>query len=110
GEVTTGYRGDAPGAGAPSLLVSDAPAPGVIYRPGSRDVLDGAEAADMAPVTETRARRIAGASGGVETLVARKAAELEAERAAQGGTVSQYQGRLRELQRKYDGLASEYYS
>lgn len=86
-------------AGQPSLVVTDQPAPEVIYTPGSRDqagrAMNGAISADDGQ--------------NMQTLVTRKVDELNGDLHALENTIAGYQDRLRALQQKSDGEAAEYY-
>lgn len=88
----------------PSLVVTDMPAPDVIYRPSARDtVLAGGNSNMMSEVMQIR-------SGfGMETAVTRKAAELEAELEAIKASTKSYADRLRTLQVNSDAAAARYY-
>lgn len=83
----------------PSLVVTEEPAPEVIYRPGSRDAM-----------YTSGARTLALDEQNVQTLVTRKVDELNNELRAIQTTTSGYQDRLRALQTRSDAEASEYYN
>lgn len=83
----------------PSLMVSNQPAPEVIYAPGSRDQ-SGAIGGIYMP----------GQGQNMQTLVTRKVEELNADLRALQNTTASYQDRLRSLQMKSDAEAAEYYA
>ncbi len=86
----------------PALQKTDAPAPDVIYRRGSRDtVLTEDNATKFSPVPYYHS--------GVETLVSRKVNDLNRDLSSLQGTTSKFQGRLRSLQSKSDSDAARYY-
>ncbi|MBL8711822.1 MAG: hypothetical protein JNM12_02900 [Alphaproteobacteria bacterium] len=89
-------------ASRPALQMTDAPAPDVIYRRGSRDtVLTEDNATKFSPVPYYHS--------GVETLVSRKVNDLNRDLSSLQGTTSKFQGRLRSLQSKSDADAARYY-
>jgi hypothetical protein len=85
----------------PSLVVTDEPAPEVIYRPGSRDAAFSNQRDPSALGLEGR---------NIQTLVTRKVDELNQDLRALQTTISAYQDRLRALQQRSDGEAAEYYN
>jgi hypothetical protein len=92
----------------PALMMTNEPAPEVLYHKGSRDtVLAGDADADLAPIAS--APRAAG-RGRVETLVGRKVAGLTRELADEKAATDAFRARLASLQAKTDAQASEYYS
>lgn len=89
-------------ASRPALQMTDAPAPDVIYRRGSRDtVLTEDNTTKFSPVPYYHS--------GVETLVSRKVNDLNRDLSSLQGTTSKFQGRLRSLQSKSDADAARYY-
>ncbi|MDD9900778.1 MAG: hypothetical protein OXT65_07355 [Alphaproteobacteria bacterium] len=104
GNVTTSNNTDH--RRLPSLVVSDEPAPEVIYRRGSRDTV-------LAPTADSSSgmRFLPSVSSpSVETLVTRKVTELSRDLTSQQRAVEKFSDRLRTLQHKNDMLASEYYA
>lgn len=85
----------------PSLVVTDEPPPEVIYRPGSRDTAFSNQRGPSALALEDT---------NIQTLVTRKVDELNSDLRALQSTISAYQDRLRALQLRSDGEASEYYT
>lgn len=83
----------------PSLMVTDQPAPEVIYAPGSRDQA-GALGSILMP----------GQGQNMHTLVTRKVEELNGDLRALENTIASYRDRLRSLQMKSDAEAAEYYA
>lgn len=96
----------------PSLVVTNEPAPEVIYRRGSRDTLLADDAgADMPPVAQVVAQATRRPwTSGVETIVTRKVAELARETAEEKRAVNGFRDRLNALQSRNDALAAEYYA
>lgn len=87
-------------ASRPALQMTDAPAPEVIYRRGSRDtVLSDSERRAGKPYYHSS----------VETLVTRKVNDLNRELSVLQGSISKFQGRLQSLQSKSDTDAAQYY-
>lgn len=84
----------------PSLVVTNEPAPEVIYRPGSRD----------AAFSQQRESALALEGRNVQTLVTRKVDELNNDLRSLQSMISAYQDRLRALQLRSDGEAGEYYN
>ena len=101
------YNGDYNGAenrtaSRPSLQTTDAPAPDVIYRRGSRDtVLSASETADLS--------RTPYYHSAVETQVTRKVDDLNRDLVALQGSLSKFQSRLQALQSRSDTDAAQYY-
>ena len=89
-------------ASRPSLLVSDTPAPEVIYRRGSRDTVLSAEPASAKSHTPYY-------HSNVETLVTRKVNDLNKDLSALDGAVGKFRSRLQNLQSKSDSDAAQYY-
>ncbi|MBI1216703.1 MAG: hypothetical protein GC185_12910 [Alphaproteobacteria bacterium] len=90
-------------AGRKPLVVSDTPAPTVIYERGSRDTIMASgdtEAALKLPSYNDQ---------NVETLVTRKVASLNRDLAALRQTSGSYKARLEALQAKSDTQAAQYY-
>lgn len=88
----------------PSLMVTNEPPPDVIYRRGSRDTVLASKDAVGAlalPSFDTQ---------NVETIVTRKAAELDRDLTQLNRTIENFQDDLRSLQMKTDAQASEYYA
>lgn len=103
----------------PALVMTNTPAPEVIYHRGSRDTVLADDKTDdsMAPITSYPTTRDAPSytpqrigNPHIETLVTRKVNGLSHELAAEKSAVDGFQGRLAALQSKSDAQASEYYS
>ena len=81
----------------PGLIVTDAPAPQVIYNPGSRDVASGSSFSPMS-------------TAHIETLVTRKAGELSSDLDQLRAGTEKSHGELLELQARNDQRAADYYA
>lgn len=90
-------------ASAPSLVVTNEPAPDVIYRRGSRDVILTTNNS-FAEKTATRARPR------VETIVSRKVSELSKDQYQLDKAVSTYSQRLEALRADSERASSDYYT
>lgn len=89
-------------ASRPSLMVSDTPAPEVIYRRGSRDTVLSADAAAAKSATPYY-------HSNVETLVTRKVNDLNKDLSGLDLAVGKFRARLQNLQSKSDSDAAQYY-
>ena len=89
-------------ASRPALQTTNAPAPDVIYRRGSRDTVLGADE------TATRSS-VPYYHSNVETLVTRKVNDLQRDLSSLDGSTGKFQSRLQNLQSKSDTEAAQYY-
>jgi hypothetical protein len=84
----------------PSFMVTNTPAPEVVYKPGSRDDVESKRDWEMARTP----------MNGMGSRVADKVTQIETDLATAHGAVETLRSRLADLQWKNDALASDYYT